>query len=82
MIYHFGLGEAMGCIYDDYASKQHLFSPGHHLPVLPPEDLAQRKPDYVLILAWRYVQPIVNKHQAYVGQGGHFIVPLPALAVL
>jgi SAM-dependent methyltransferase len=80
--YHFGLGDKMGCIYDDYPAKQGLFSPGHHLPVLPSQAIYERKPEYVIILAWRYFEAIVEKHREFLQQGGYFIVPLPELNVL
>lgn len=82
LAYHFKLGDAMGCIYDDYPAKQGLFSPGQHLPVLPSQAIYDRKPDYVLILAWRYFDPVVRKHQVFMEQGGHFIVPLPQLKLI
>jgi SAM-dependent methyltransferase len=82
LIYHFDLGDMLSYIVDDYSSKQGLFSPGHHIPVLSPQVIYERKPDYVLILAWRYAEPIMNKHQAYLEQGGHFIVPLPKIEVI
>ena len=52
------------------------------LPVLPPQALIDGKTDYVLILAWRYVEPILAKNQAYRDGGGHFILPLPSLQVI
>ncbi|MGB7542992.1 MAG: class I SAM-dependent methyltransferase [Burkholderiales bacterium] len=82
LVYHFGLAPSLQFMVDDYAAKQNLFSPGDHIPVLAPEELYRRKPDYVLVLAWRYFEPIVKKHQAYLKQGGHFIVPLPELKVI
>jgi len=82
LAYHFDLGNAMGCIYDDYPAKQGLFSPGHHLPVLPSQAIYERKPDYVVILAWRYFEAIVEKHHVFQQQGGRFIVPLPELKVI
>ncbi|GBL38704.1 C-methyltransferase NovU [Anaerolineaceae bacterium] len=81
-LYHLELGNELGCIYDDYKAKQHLFTPGLHLPVLPPDEIYQRKPDYILIIAWRYYQPIMKKHKAFSDQGGKFIVPFPKLQVL
>ncbi len=72
----------MECIVDDYEAKQHLFSPGYHIPVLPPEAIYEIKPDYILILAWRYYKPIVQKHKRFLDAGGHFIVPLPDLKVI
>ena len=32
---------------------------------------------YVAILAWKYSEPILKKHQDVLGRGGHFIIPLP-----
>ncbi len=82
LIYHFNLGEALSFIVDDNISRQNLFSPGYHIPVLPQQTIYEQKPDYVLILAWRYLQPILEKHQKFLNQGGHFIVPLPNLKIL
>ena len=82
LVYHFGLNELMDYIVDDNPAKQYTFSPGYHIPVLPSKVLYERKPDYVLILAWRYAEPIMKKHRAFLQQGGHFIVPLPALKVI
>ena len=67
---------------DDNPAKQHMFSPGHHLPVYPSEALYKRKPDYVVILAWRFVDPIVAKHRAFLDAGGRFVVPVPVVRVI
>jgi hypothetical protein len=67
---------------DDYPAKQNLFSPGHHIPILPSTELYSRKPDYVVIIAWRYWEPILEKHRKFLEQGGQFIVPLPTLRIL
>lgn len=82
LIYHFELGDKLRFIADDYEAKQNLYSPGYHIPVLAPQALYERKPDYVLILAWRYAEPIIKKHKAFLEQGGKFIVPLPDLRVV
>jgi hypothetical protein len=37
----------------------------------------KRKPEYVLILAWNFAEPIMEMHKKYLENGGHFIVPLP-----
>jgi SAM-dependent methyltransferase len=81
LIYHFGLGDSMDCIVDDYEAKQNLFSPGYHIPVLPPEAIYELNPDFILILAWRYYEPIIQKHKKFLEAGGHFIVPLPDLKI-
>ena len=82
LIYHFELGEMLDFIVDDVEERQGLFSPGQHIPVLSPETLYERRPDYVLILAWRFAEPIIKKHREYLERGGHFIVPLPVIEVV
>ncbi len=80
LMYHFGIGAAeIDFIVDDSPLKQGLYSPGTHIPVLPSEALYERRPDYVLILAWNFAQPIMDKHSAFLEGGGRFIVPLPDL---
>jgi hypothetical protein len=82
LIYHFGLHEFLTFIVDDYKAKQNLFSPGCHIPILEPRVLYERRPEYVLILAWRYAQPIIKNHMAFINQGGHFIAPLPTVEIV
>jgi len=58
------------------------FTPGHHIPVLPSDALYERKPDDVLVLAWRYAEPIMERHKAYRANGGRFILPLPEVSIV
>lgn len=82
LLYHFDLGDKLSFILDDYPAKQNLYSPGYHLPVLGSHALYERNPDLVMILAWRYAEPIIQRHKAYLDQGGRFIVPLPDLKAI
>lgn len=82
LLFHFNLGSVLDFIVDDSPLKQNLFTPGHHIPVLPPQAIYERKPDYLLILAWNFSQSILKNHRAFRDQGGHFIVPLPEMEVV
>jgi len=82
LLHHFDLGDKLDFIVDDNVVKHGTYSPGQHIPVLPPSALLERKPDYVVILAWAYAEPIVRKNQAYLENGGHFIVPLPTNRII
>ena len=82
LMYHFGLGpETIEFIVDDSPLKQGLFTPGLHVPVLSSEAIAEKRPDYLLILAWNFAGPIMAKNQAFRDGGGRFIVPLPGVSV-
>ncbi|MCC6469387.1 MAG: class I SAM-dependent methyltransferase [Alphaproteobacteria bacterium] len=62
--------------------KHGKYLPGTHIPIYPPDRIAETKPDYVLILPWNLKDEIVAQ-LAYVRQwGAKFIVPIPELAVL
>ncbi|MSU34514.1 MAG: class I SAM-dependent methyltransferase [Pedosphaera sp.] len=82
LTYHFELGDQMLFIVDDNPVRQSRFSPGHHIPILSSRALMERRPDYVIILAWRFADMIIAKNEAYQRQGGRFIVPLPTLKVV
>ncbi len=63
-------------------SKQGRFMPGVRLPILAPAAIAEKKPDYVLILPWNLSEEI-RAQLAYIGAwGGQFLVPVPALQIL
>jgi SAM-dependent methyltransferase len=62
--------------------KQGQFLPGTHIPIHPPERLAQTKPDYILILPWNLREEI-SAQLSYVREwGGRLVVPIPALETI
>jgi len=82
LMYHFELGpEIIDFIVDDSPFKQGLYSPGLHVPVLPPEAIYEQEPDCLLVLAWNFTEPIMNKHRGYAEAGGQFIIPAPTIKV-
>mgnify|MGYP003964766999 FL=1 len=75
---HFGLdATVLDFIVDDNPLKQGLFTPITHIPVLSADALYKIKPDYVLILAWNFAEPIMQMHKKYSEQVGQFILPMP-----
>jgi SAM-dependent methyltransferase len=83
LMYHFGLGpEFIDFIVDDSPLKQGLYSPGMHIPVLPSEEIAARKPDYLLLLAWNFAQPIIRNNRDFLETGGKFIIPIPNVEIV
>jgi len=62
--------------------KQGLFLPGVHIPIFPPERIAETRPDYVLILPWNLKDEIVEQMAHIRSWGGHFVVPIPKVRVL
>jgi hypothetical protein len=57
--------------------KQGMLLPGSRIPILAPEAIFERRPDYILILPWNLEQEITNALAGIREWGGHFIVPIP-----
>ncbi len=82
LMYHFGIGpDVIDFIVDDSPLKQGLYSPGMHIPVVPSSAIYDKKPDDVVILAWNFAVPIMEKHKDFKASGGKFIVPLPSVEI-
>lgn len=82
LMYHYKMGDYLEYLVDDFKVKQNLFSPGFHIPVYSSDYLYENKPDYVIIIAWRYYKKIISKHQRFLDEGGHFIIPLPEFKII
>ncbi len=74
--------ELLPYIVDRSPLKQGLYTPGTHIPVVPPERLLADQPDYVLLLAWNFVDEIVEQQAEYRRRGGRFMVPVPEVRIL
>jgi SAM-dependent methyltransferase len=74
--------ELLPYIVDRSPLKQGLYTPGTHIPVVAPERLLADQPDYVLLLAWNFVDEIMEQQSEYLKRGGRFMVPVPEVRVL
>lgn len=61
--------------------KHGKFLPGTHIPILPPEELWNARPDYVLILPWNLKNEIMEQLAGIRDWGGRFVVPIPEVTV-
>lgn len=66
---------------DAAAAKQGKFMPGSHIPILAPDALAERRPDFLLILPWNIAGEIKTKHAALAAQGTKFVTTVPTLEI-
>lgn len=83
LLQYCGIGPALvPFTVDKSPLKVGLFTPGMHLPVLPADELARRRPDYCLILAWNFADEIMRQQARYRELGGRFIVPIPMSRVV
>jgi SAM-dependent methyltransferase len=70
-------GDFLDFTVDRNPYKHGKFLPGTHVPIYPPEHLAQEKPDYILILPWNLKDEIMAQLADARAWGAKFIVPIP-----
>ena len=61
--------------------KHGLYTPGTHIPIFPPEKIAETRPDYVLVLPWNLIDEIATQLDYIAEWGGQLIVPVPSATV-
>jgi SAM-dependent methyltransferase len=62
---------------DAAPAKQGSYLPGSHIPVLAPEALSERRPDYLIILPWNIAEEIRRQNAGLVEKGTQFVVMIP-----
>lgn len=66
---------------DAAESKQGTYTPGTHIPIYEPEQIARTRPDYILILPWNLSDEIVGALDYARSWGAKFVVAIPELRI-
>ncbi len=62
--------------------KHGRFTPGTRIPVLPPEQIAADRPDYVLVLPWNLRDELTEQLSYVRDWGGRLVFPIPTLEIV
>lgn len=83
LLNYYGItADTLDFVADRSTYKQGRLTPGTHIPIVPPEELLKRKPDYTLLLTWNFADEILAQQKAYRDAGGKFIVPIPKVKIV
>jgi SAM-dependent methyltransferase len=61
--------------------KQGHLMPGVRIPIVAPEELEKRQPDYCVLLTWNFKDEILQQQARYREKGGKFIIPIPHVSI-
>ncbi|CDN52611.1 Putative NDP-hexose 3-C-methyltransferase protein [Neorhizobium galegae bv. officinalis bv. officinalis str. HAMBI 1141] len=67
---------------DAAAAKQNKFMPGSHIPILHPDEIVARRPDYVMILPWNIATEVRQQLASLADQGTRFVTAVPELKII
>ena len=83
LLNYFKIGpDLLDYIVDTTPLKWGRYSPGMHIPVVPPEKLKTDIPDYIFLLAWNYTDAILEKERGLREKGVKFIIPVPTVKIV
>jgi hypothetical protein len=74
--------EHLPVVFDAAKSKQGKFLPGSHIPILPPEQLINYQPDYLLILPWNIRDEIQQQLAGKLPEHCQFVTLIPELLIV
>lgn len=69
-------------IADQNPMKQGHFTAGSHIPIENPEDVMNKNPKFILILAWNFADEIIRILRSEFNYKGQIIIPLPEVKKL
>lgn len=76
LLNYYGIGsDVLDFALDELPTKQGLYTPGMHIRVFGKDYADTHKPDYYLLLAWNYLNVILEKENDFLEEGGVFILP-------
>lgn len=83
LLQYFGLTHAdIDYIAERSPRKYGLFTAGSDIPIISEEEMRERKPDFLLVLPWVFIDEFVSREKNYLDNGGHFIVPCPEFKII
>lgn len=68
-------------VYDAAPAKQGKLMPGSHIPISPPAELADQRPDFLLILPWNIAMEVKQQNIGLADSGTKFVTAVPHLAI-
>lgn len=74
--------DLLAFVCDAATAKQGKYMPGSHVPILAPDVLATRRPDYLVILPWNIASEVKQQNAGLAALGTKFVTAVPNLEIV
>jgi len=71
--------DLLAFVCDAAEAKQNKYMPGSHIPILTPDQIEKKKPDFIVILPWNIADEVIKQNACIRDWGGQFITAVPEL---
>lgn len=69
-------------VVDKNPAKQGKYLPGSRIPILAPDILGDKRPDYLVILPWNIADEIKQQNEGLAKNGTRFVTAVPSLEII
>ncbi len=69
-------------IADRNPDKWGKITAGSHIPIISESEMRERKPDYLLVFPWAFLDHFIDREKDLLAQGTRLVVPLPTFRVV
>ncbi|RQO36099.1 SAM-dependent methyltransferase [Herminiimonas sp. KBW02] len=74
--------DLLAFVCDAAPAKQGKYMPGSHVPILAPNVLETRRPDYLVILPWNIASEVKQQNSGLAALGTKFVTAVPRLEIV
>ena len=74
--------DSISYIVDDTPEKIGKFSPGTGIPIVNRSELYKNRPDFLLVLAWNFLDDVMRSTVDFSKAGGKYIIPIPEFKIV
>ncbi len=83
LLQYFGLDHTLiDGIAERSVYKFGLKTVGTNIPIYSEDEMRKKKPDYLLVLPWHFINEFYHREIDYLANGGKFIVPCPNFEII
>ncbi len=83
LLQYYGIGpDLLPYIAERSPAKFGKYTVGSYIPIVSEREMRSRKPDYLFVLPYHFIDGILERERLFIESGGKFIVPLPRLRII